>query len=167
MVLTPPTTHGFKLNFDGVARGGLATSGGIIRTHMRALVAAYAGNLNGHSSNQAEAMALAWWIHFSLTRGIRSMDIEGNSKLITDVVKGWNRLNLTIEGTIRDTLRLISGLNSFRLMHVFKEGNRVVDALAALGLNISGLRCWRSQNSLPDHINYLLYGDKSEISIND
>lgn len=83
------------------------------------------------------------------------MDIEGDSKLIIDVVKGQNKLNWTIEGTIKDTLRLIFGLDSFKITHVFKEGNRVVDALVAIGLNLSGLRCWRSHNSLSDHVNFV------------
>ncbi|XP_059076733.1 uncharacterized protein LOC131875995 [Cryptomeria japonica] len=167
MVWSPPTTHGFKLNFDGAARGGVAASGGIIKTHMGALIAAYVDNLNGHSSNQAESMALSWGTHFSLTMGIGSMNIEGDSKLIIDVVKGRNRLNWTIEGTIRDTLRIIFGLNSFKFMHVFREGNGVADAPASLGLNISSIRCWRSQNSLSDNINFLLHGEKSKISIDD
>lgn len=76
--------------------------------------------------------------------------------LIINVVKGWNKLNWTIEGTIRDTLRLISRLDLFRVMHIYKEGNHVVDAMAAIGLNLSGLRCWRSHKSLPDHVNFLL-----------
>ncbi|XP_059070243.1 uncharacterized protein LOC131859953 [Cryptomeria japonica] len=166
MVWSPPASH-FKLNFDGAARGGLAASGGIIIIHLGAPVAAYAGNLNGHSSNQVEAMALAWGIRLTLTMGIRIMDIKGDSKLIIDVVKGRNRLNWTIEGTIRDTLRLISGHDSFKIMHVYREGNRVVDALAALGLNFSSLRCWRNHNSLPDHVNFLLQEEKSKIPIND
>ncbi|XP_057860572.2 uncharacterized protein LOC131069228 [Cryptomeria japonica] len=147
--------------------GGLATGGGIIRTYLGAPIATYVGNLNGHSSNWAEAMALAWGIRLALIMGIRIMDIEGDSKLIIDAIKGWNRLNWTIEGTIRDTLRLISRLDLFRIMHVYREGNRVVDYLAALGLNFSSLRCWRNHNSLLDHVNFLLQEEKSKIPIND
>ncbi|XP_057825646.2 uncharacterized protein LOC131037501 [Cryptomeria japonica] len=162
----PPLPGCYKLNFDGVARQGLAAGGGVIRTHNGALVAAYDGNLNGHTSNQAEAMALAWGIEFSLSMGIRCMYIEGDSKLIIDVVKGQNRLNWTIEGPIRDTLRLISRLESFRIMHVFR-GNGVVDALFALGLTNIGLRCWRSHTSLPPHVNFLLMEERIQTQIDD
>ncbi|GLJ42723.1 hypothetical protein SUGI_0885810 [Cryptomeria japonica] len=166
MVWTTLTTH-FKLNFDGAARGGLAASGGVIRSHLGALVASYASNLNGYSSNRAKAMALAWGIRLALTMGIKIMDIEGDSKLIIDVVKGQNKLNWTIEGTIRDTLRLIFRLELFKIMHVFREGNSVANALVAIGLNLSRLRCWRSHNSLPDHVNFLLQEEKSKIFTND
>ncbi|XP_057870939.1 uncharacterized protein LOC131077468 [Cryptomeria japonica] len=134
---------------------------------MGALVAAYAGNLNGHSSNQAKAVALAWGIRIALAMGVKNMDIKGDSMLIIDAVKGRNKLNWTIEGTIKDTLRLISGIDSFRAMHIYREGNRVTDAMATIGLNLLGLRCWRSHNSLPDHVKFLLQEEKSKISTND
>ncbi|XP_059073377.1 uncharacterized protein LOC131874150 [Cryptomeria japonica] len=121
-------------------------------SHLGALIAAYVGNLNGHSSNQAEVMDLAYGIHIALSMGIRIMDIEGDSILIINVVKGKNKLNWTIEGTIRDTMRLISRLDSFRVMHIYRESNRVVNSMATIDLNLSGLRCWRSHKSVPDHI---------------
>lgn len=130
--MPPPASGCFKLNFDGVARHGLAGKGGFIRTHNRALVVAYMGNLNGHTRNKIEAMALSWGVHFTLSMGIMTMNIEGDSKLIIDVVKGKNRLNWLIEGIIRDIIRLISRLDSFYVMHIYREGNRVVDAIVAL-----------------------------------
>lgn len=101
-------------------------------------------------------MALAWGIYITLSMGIRIMDIKGDSMLIIDVDKGRNKLNWKIEGTIRDTLRLISELDSFRLMHIYREDNRVADSMVAIGLNFSRVICWRSHNSLPDHVNFLL-----------
>ncbi|XP_057813460.2 uncharacterized protein LOC131027422 [Cryptomeria japonica] len=133
------------------ATGGLVAGGGVIRTQLGALVATYVGNLNEHSSNQVEEMALAWGIYLAVTMGIRIMDIGGDSKLIIDVVKGRNRLNWTIEGTIRDTLRLIFGLDLFKIVHVYREGNRVANALVGL----------------PDHVNFLLQEEKYKIPIND
>lgn len=82
-----------KLNFDGVSRHGRAARGGVIRNHKGALIVSYTVNLNGHSSNQVEVMALAWGICFAVSMGIKAIDIEGDSKLIIDVVKGRNKLN--------------------------------------------------------------------------
>ncbi|XP_059070510.1 uncharacterized protein LOC131860152 [Cryptomeria japonica] len=131
----------FKLNFDGAARQGLAVGGSVIKTHNGSLVATYMRNLNGHSSNQAEAMDLAWVVHFTLSMGIRAMDIEGDSKLIIDAVTTQDKLNKLIEGIARDIIRLILGLDSFCIMHIYKEGNGVVNVLATLGLMDSSLKC--------------------------
>ncbi|XP_059068709.1 uncharacterized protein LOC131859164 [Cryptomeria japonica] len=90
---SPPNPGSFRLNFDGVAKHGLAAGGGVIRNHSGALFAAYTRNLSGHSSNQVEALALVWGVRFTLSMGIRVMDIKGDSKLIVDVVKGRNKLN--------------------------------------------------------------------------
>ena len=47
-------------------------------------------------------------------------------------------------------------LNRFDLNHIFQEGNRVADGMAALGLNVKGLRCWREFNALPNLVRDLV-----------
>lgn len=56
---SPLSPSCFKLNVDGTTRHslGLATSRGILRSHLGDLVATYNGILNGCTSNQAEGMA--------------------------------------------------------------------------------------------------------------
>lgn len=88
----PPCLGWYKLNFDGAARQsqGLAVVGGVLRSHLGEMVASYTSNLNVYTSNQTEAMALAWGLRIVLSIGIHVIVIEGDSKLIIDGVKGLN-----------------------------------------------------------------------------
>lgn len=90
---------------------------------------------------------------------MREITIESDSKLIIDVVKGMNKINWAIDGTIRDIHRLTLNFKSSEIGHVYKDGNKVADALAVLGLQIGGLRCWRRMESLPNNIQLLLDGE--------
>lgn len=88
-------------------------------------------------------MALTLGLHIALFIGVKAIAIEGDLKMIIDVVKGLNRINWLINGIIRDSLILLSSFESFLLNHIFIEGNCVVDAMVTLGLNLHGLRCWK------------------------
>ena len=54
----------------------------------------YAGKVGNGSNNEAEAMALLWGLQLSRERQIMELTIEGDSKLVIDLVKwearsGW------------------------------------------------------------------------------
>lgn len=71
---------------------------------------------------------------FSLSIGVRALAIEGDSKLIIEAVKGQNRPCWSIEGIIGDIRKLILGLDLFVIDHSYKEGGKVLDALANMDL---------------------------------
>lgn len=54
---------------------------------------------------------------------------------------------------------LILGFDSFVIGLVYREGNRVANALAALGLFGQGLKCCRRMDSLPINVRLLLAGE--------
>lgn len=64
--------------------------GGVIRMHLEEMVASYSINLKGYTNNQAEGMALLWWLKITLSIGLRDLTIVGNFELIIDVIKGLN-----------------------------------------------------------------------------
>lgn len=101
-------------------------------------------------------MALAWGLRITLFIGVKVIAIEGDFKLIIDVVKGLNRINWSINGIIKDTFRLLFSFDSFLLNHIYREGNCVVDAMVALSLTLHRLRCY---NSLPPNIRLLIEGE--------
>lgn len=102
--------------------------------HIGELVVAYSGNLKGYTNNQSEGMALLWGLRVSLLIGLKTLVIEGDSKLIIDAIKGLSKTNWSIEGIIKYIFKFLLGLDHFEIDHVYREGNMVVDALAALGL---------------------------------
>ena len=51
----------------------------------------YARKVGNGSNNEAEAMALLWGLQLSRERQIMELTIEGDSKLVIDLVKGEAR----------------------------------------------------------------------------
>ncbi len=54
----PPTLTQFKLNFDGVAGGGIEAASGVLQDGNGDVLLVYVGNMWSGSNNLAEAMAL-------------------------------------------------------------------------------------------------------------
>ena len=48
----------------------------------------YSGSVGGGSNNLAEAMALLWGLQLISEMQIKKVTIEGDSKLVIDLVKG-------------------------------------------------------------------------------
>ncbi|XP_059068382.1 uncharacterized protein LOC131858914 [Cryptomeria japonica] len=102
-----PTPPWLKLNFDGAARNGFATGGGIIRDIMGNLVLAYAGNFDFVSSNMAKALALLWGLKLALGINAKRLIIEGDSKLIIEAAKGVSGVSWMINNVIKDIWSMI------------------------------------------------------------
>ncbi|XP_059065986.1 uncharacterized protein LOC131857430 [Cryptomeria japonica] len=145
---TPP--HWLKLNFDGVARSGFATGGGIIRDSLGNLVLAYVGNFDSVSSNMAKALALFGGLKLALSTKARKLIIEGDSKVIIEATKGASGICWRIKNVIKDIWSMIVWLEDFKIQHIFREGNGVAKSLAETGLEIKGIRCWKHLGSLTD-----------------
>ena len=64
---------------------------------------------------------------------IKEITIEGDSKLIIDMAKGVSQLGWNIQNIITDIRHFLSGLDKVHLQHIYREGNKVVDAEAAMG----------------------------------
>ncbi|XP_059075389.1 uncharacterized protein LOC131875320 [Cryptomeria japonica] len=164
----PPRQWWFKENSNGVARWylGEVDARGVIRMHVGEMVVAYSGNLKGSTNDQVEGMVLLWGLKVSLSIGFKALTTEGDSKLMIDAVKGLNKVNWSIEGIIKDIHKFLLGLEHFEIGHVYREGNEVVDALAALGSQIKGCRFWRRKDSLPNNAQLLLHGESQALDSN-
>jgi ribonuclease HI len=88
IVWTPPSERWIKLNFDGSAIARRITVGGVLHDNKGRLEVAYAGSCGMESNNEAEALALLWGMRIAKDRGTDRLEIEGDSLLIINVVKG-------------------------------------------------------------------------------
>ena len=61
--------------------------GGVLRDKNGDVLLVYAGKVGNGSNNVAEAMALLWGLQLSKERQILELTIEGDSKLVIDLVK--------------------------------------------------------------------------------
>ena len=84
------------------------------------------------------------------------MEIEGDSKIIIETVKGNMREGWAIKRVIEGIRHLLTILNRFDLNHIFQEGNSVANGMVAIGLKVKGLRCWRDLNAFPKFVRELV-----------
>ena len=91
----PPTLTQLKLNFDGATKGGIGVVGGVLWDGNGDVLLVYVGKVGNGSNNLAEAMALFWGLSLISEMQLKEITIEGDSKLIIDLVNGvsqprWN-----------------------------------------------------------------------------
>ncbi|XP_057860499.1 uncharacterized protein LOC131069162 [Cryptomeria japonica] len=134
-----PSPSWHKLNFDGAVHNNWQAGGGVIRDHQGKIIIAYTGSLRNHIVNQAEGMSLLWGMKFAIAIGIRQLEIEGDSKIIMEVVDGRSAVGSKVEVVLRDVRMLLSNLDSFTICHIYIEGNVVVDSMVAFGMLQDGL----------------------------
>ncbi len=102
------------------------------------MLLAYAGQLGKVSNNTAEVMALYWGLKLVISMGRRDVQIEGDSKIIIETIKGNMREAWAIKGVIDDIMYLLTILNRSDLNHISQEGNSMADDMAMLGLKVKG-----------------------------
>ncbi|XP_059067723.1 uncharacterized protein LOC131858491 [Cryptomeria japonica] len=125
------------------------------------MVAAYAGNLRDNMITQDEGMALLWGLKMVNSIGIKHLEIEGDSQIIIDSIKGNASAGWRVEPILRDITYFLVKMEDFTICHIFREGNRVVDSMAAEGRLQNDLRCWRDSNLLPITIKEILEKEKA------
>ncbi|KAL6223438.1 hypothetical protein ACLB2K_006825 [Fragaria x ananassa] len=90
----------------------------------------------------AEAVALRDSLVKAKEKKITRVEVEGDSKLVIEVVKSqidpfWRLIKL-----VQDIRRLATSFDSISFRHVFREANFVADAIANLGHSIGSNLCW-------------------------
>ncbi|XP_059064149.1 uncharacterized protein LOC131856393 [Cryptomeria japonica] len=156
-----PRLHWFKLDFDGSAQYNYQASGGFIRDHLGNMVAAYAGNLRDNIVTQAEGMTLLWGLKIANSIGIKHLEIEGDSRIIIESTKGNTSAGWKVEPILRDIRCFLVKMEDFTICHIFREGNRAIDSMAAEGRLHKSLQCWRDPNLLPITIKEILGKEKA------
>ncbi|XP_059063997.1 uncharacterized protein LOC131856333 [Cryptomeria japonica] len=125
------------------------------------MIVAYAGNLSESSVTQAEGMALLWGLKMANDIGIKHLEIEGDSKVIIDSIKGKASAGWKVEPIMRDIRQLLVKMEDFTIDHIFREGNRAADSMAAEGRLQMSLRCWKNPNTLPITVKEILDKEKA------
>ncbi|XP_059070638.1 uncharacterized protein LOC131860272 [Cryptomeria japonica] len=125
-----------KLNFDGASKGNLGESGigAIIRDEHGNILHGLFGGIRVATNNEAEIRALEAGLHLCIRQGLSRIIIEGDSQIIIDGISrlsfhNW-KLNKWVP-MIKENIRIIE---IFEIGHVYREGNRVADYLANLGV---------------------------------
>ncbi|XP_004308226.1 PREDICTED: uncharacterized protein LOC101291100 [Fragaria vesca subsp. vesca] len=138
----PPPSNWVKINFDGSVRNKAAARGFVLRSDDGKPLVSAAFNSGNASVPLAEALALRNSLFCAKEKGVLKVEMEGDSKLIIDIVNGvcdppWRLLKV-----VQDIKLLSCNFESIRFKHVFKEANFVANALANLGHRVEFSRLW-------------------------
>ena len=88
--------------------------------------------------------------------GWENVEIEVDSKIIIDTVKGIMNEGWEIKRVMEYIRHLLIILKRLELHYNFQEGNGVANGLATIGLKVQGLRCWRDLGVLPNLVRLLM-----------
>ena len=135
-------------------------AGGVLRDRNGDVMLVYVSKVGNGSNNVAEAMALLWGLQLFRERQIKELTIEGDSKLVIDLVKGEARPGWNILNIILDIKQVLNEMKIAHLQHIYREGNQVVDAAAAMGFNAMAITCWDNLADLSGDIRSLISKEK-------
>ncbi|GLJ18308.1 hypothetical protein SUGI_0323980 [Cryptomeria japonica] len=131
-----PSQDWVKLNFDGASKGNLREVGfgAIIRSNYSKIIHGVYSGMDKATNNEAKIRPLEAGLNLCIQNGISKVLIEGDSQIIiNDIIKSkfecWKlckwfpRIN-----------HLLELIGTFEIKHVYREGNRLADYLANLGV---------------------------------
>ncbi|XP_059076787.1 uncharacterized protein LOC131876037 [Cryptomeria japonica] len=132
----PPQGDWVKLNFDGAYRGnpGPAGIGTVIINSSRILLGGLYGSLGLATNNEAEIRALAAGLDLCVQRGLDKICFEGDSQIIINGVSKSNFPNWKLGKWVPHINKALESINSFEFKHTYREGNKVADLLANMGI---------------------------------
>ena len=134
-----PPLSCFKLNFDGSVTNCSAACGFVIRDGDGRPIVAEASNAGKTTVPVAEATALRNGLVAAKQKGLRRLQVEGDSKLVIDAVNGVSAPPWRLKKIIEDIRMLAQDLEAIHFKHIFREANFVADAIADLGHNCSAV----------------------------
>ncbi|KAL8162024.1 hypothetical protein V2J09_013513, partial [Rumex salicifolius] len=142
---TPPPSGWVRLNTDGAVREGRATAAGVLRDESGSWLVGFVHNLGSCSVPMAELWGILSGLRLAWERGYRRVCLNTDSQLAVlllnkpvDQCHPLSSLLISVASFLRRDWEI-----QFR--HIFREGNRVADALATLAFDFPvGITCFVS-----------------------
>lgn len=134
--LAPPTDW-LSLNTDGASKGtpGPAGGGGIIRNSSGIFLQAFSANFGVCSAYKAEIMAAMLGLNMAKEMGIPKLVLQMDNEACIQVLKSEEFPGGECHHIINYCRSLISFSGwEVKIIHTFREGNKVADRLANLGV---------------------------------
>ncbi len=72
---------------------------------------------------------------------LKETTIEGDSKLIIDLVNDVSQLGWNIWTIIMGIRHILERMEKVHLQHIYGEGNKVADTAAAMGFKLTKIMC--------------------------
>lgn len=134
---SPPPQGWYKLNFDGASRGnpGLSGIGCIIHNETGRWLMKLEKHIPPTSNNLAELEAVSEGIKVCLKLGLSKVIIKGDSQIVINALRKKSTPNWVLNSKLEEIIKLMEGLETFQLIHIYREGNTLANELANLGVD--------------------------------
>jgi ribonuclease HI len=136
-----PRVAAYQANIDGGSRGnpGPAAYGVVIRDGRGEVVARLKKYIGQNTNNVAEYFGLIAALDYAQTHGVRALRVESDSELMVKQMRGHYKVkSAELRPLFERAKKMASGLESFRIEHVYREQNREADALVNQALDETG-----------------------------
>jgi len=118
--------------FDGSAKPnpGIMTIGGLIKNPDSTVLHSYSEELSHGTNNEAEYLSFLRLLNNILERGIKQIQIYGDSILVVNQVNGkWKAKDSRMKTYRNQALKMLVHIPEWKLQHVKRELNKEADLL--------------------------------------
>lgn len=157
-----PPKHSYKLNFDGASKGnpGAAGFGGIIRNHEGTPMQIYFGNMGWDTNNSAELEGLWQGLTLAWNLNLQPLVVEGDSQILINMAKRLQNISQArkiatrwrLEARLKDIEQLLRSNRVISFMHTKREGNKVADLLANIGVENDSTLITGNTSRIPNYV---------------
>ena len=144
VVWHPPVVNWLKVNTDGAVTKSphKAACGGIFRSSKGFTRGCFAQNLSTDSAFVAEIYGAILAIEIAKYHNWNNIWLETDSALLLMAFKNFDMIPWNLKNRWLNCIEATKGMN-FLVSHIYREGNVCADALANLGLDITGFLWWQ------------------------
>ncbi|XVF40762.1 hypothetical protein PTKIN_Ptkin01aG0141200 [Pterospermum kingtungense] len=131
---TPPPDGWFKLNVDGCSKGSdqAAGCGGILCDKSGEWVKAFTCKIGSCNAVEAELWAVYQGLRLAWIEGFRKVILESDSAMVVRWMNEGDVSNLTLRNLLQLCMSFLRKDWEVKILHVYREQNRVADLLAKL-----------------------------------
>jgi len=132
------TCHKYTLMFDGGSRGnpGICGAGHVIMVNGKQIYSGSAIVSTKNTNNYAEYMSLINGMNDAYERGIKHLEVKGDSLLVIKQVQGqWAVRKATLQNLHTEVIDKITLFDTITFHHIPREQNKLADAEANKAMN--------------------------------
>lgn len=127
----------YILRFDGASRGNPGRSGaGAVLYKNDKEIWSISRYLGIQTNNYAECFAVILGINEACTRGIKNLEVEGDSMLVINQLKGkWKVKNKDLKTLYLSIHQTLKQFQNITYKHIYRNYNKRADELANIGVS--------------------------------
>ncbi|GAU48590.1 hypothetical protein TSUD_405800 [Trifolium subterraneum] len=135
----PPAPNWISLHTDGAVQQGMAGCGGVFRNNLGHWLGGFAKKIGTTSAYIVELWGAYEGLRWARTRGYVNVELRMDSLVVVRCLNGEEVGSVDGMKLIRRIKDLLLEDWNVCIIHVYREANKVVDALAALGCDSIGI----------------------------